>query len=156
MKTNSHFNETVIANSLVAIFERLVDIERAVHALSIQAKPATAIDPSLLSKLELLTLKRHAVLAATLIGASYQEMAQRLGCDETTIKLHLKSALTTLGIRNRTVLRLSHADLLEAIPDTEYKKRFSISKRWWLEDDAALLAVLRDKKAAHNQHVKPS
>jgi len=45
--------------------------------------------------------------------------------------------------------------IIEAISDDEYRKRFNISKRWWLEDNQALMRVLCDKRVAHNQYVKP-
>lgn len=155
MNAKSQFNETVIANSLVAIFERLAEIEKSINILAAATSSIAKPHAELLGTLARLTLKRHAVLTATLMGASYQEIADKLGCDTTTIKLQLKAALEAVGIKSRTELRLHHSGLLDPISDEDYRERFQISKRWWIENNPTLLSVLRDKKAAHNQHVKP-
>ena len=165
MKANSPFNETVIANALVAIFERLGALEKATnilakHHLEVAAASAqvanvpTAESAVLLERLERLTLKRHAVLTATLGGVSYQEIAKLLACDLTTVKLHLKAALKTLDIRSRSVLLAASPDLIKGIPDSIYKTRFGIGKRWWLEERPGVLAVLQAKKPANNQYTK--
>lgn len=102
MNAKSQFNETVIANSLVAIFERLTEIEKSINILAAATSSIAKPHAELLTMLDRLTLKRHAVLTATLMGASYQDVADKLGCDTTTIKLQLKAALEVVGVKNRT------------------------------------------------------
>lgn len=139
--------------SLDLILAKLEIIESAV--LSQSGKVAkTSAEAVLREKLDHLTLKRHAVLTATLGGVSYQEIAKIMQCSETTIKLHLKSALQLLDISSREVLLSSHKRILETIPDKEYKLRYGISRRWWIEDDPALIEVLSSTKPAANQHTK--
>lgn len=155
---------TVIANALVAILERLDALEKATNILAgqhldQQPRPPAVTSPSveqavLLERLEKLTLKRHAVLTATLGGQSYQAIAKAMGCDLTTVKLHLKAALDVLGIRNRSFLLVSWINLLDFISDAEYEARYGIGKHWWLEEKPELMVVLRATKPANNQHKK--
>jgi len=158
MKSNSPINETVIANELVAILERLDALEKATSVLAAQhlasATTPTLHKANLHQKLEKLTLKRHAVLTATLGGQSYQQIGKLMNCDETTVKLHLKAALNTLSIRNRSLLLATSSDLLQPFSDSEYESRYGLSKCWWVTEDSRLMAVLRACKPAHNQHTK--
>lgn len=154
----------MIANALVAILERLDALEKATNILAgqhldQQPRPPAVTSPSveqavLLERLEKLTLKRHAVLTATLGGQSYQAIAKAMGCDLTTVKLHLKAALDVLGIRNRSFLLVSWINLLDFISDAEYEARYGIGKHWWLEEKPELMVVLRATKPANNQHKK--
>jgi DNA-binding NarL/FixJ family response regulator len=164
MKANSPINETVIANALVAILERLERLEEATNILAgrhhaLRQRPPTVTSPDveqavLMQRLEKLTLKRHAVLTATLGGQSYQAIANAMGCDVTTVKLHLKAALNILGLRDRSTLLAKASDMLDLITDEDYEARYGIGKRWWLEHDGQLMAVLMAKKPANNQHTR--
>lgn len=152
MTKDKLIDEARIANALLAIFDRLDGIEKAISTLaSKQAQPVFP-DAVLLERLQRLTLKRHAVLTASLAGVSYATLATLMKCDATTIKLHLKGALSTLAIPNRGMLLAKHAQLLDAISDAEYKTRFGLSKTWWLEQETSLMAVLSRTKATANQH----
>lgn len=82
MKINLSINETVIANALVAIFERLDALDKATsvlaaHHLAVATTPSVD-KANLQHKLKKLTLKRHAVLTATLGGQSYQTIAKAM------------------------------------------------------------------------------
>lgn len=135
------------------ILDRLDKIERMVAGPS--AKVAkTSAEAVLREKLDRLTLKRHAVLTASLGGVGYQELAKLMKCDVTTVKLHLKAALNMLDVPTRSILLSTHKNLIEAIPDQEYKNRYGLSKRWWLEQDEDLMAVLTSTKPTHNQHTQ--
>jgi len=142
------------------ILARLEVVEKALATSSVSPAVAkAAISPPsteavVEERLNHLTLKRHAVLTATLGGVSYQGIAELMGCDLTTVKLHLKAALEVLGIRNRSFLLISWPDLLHFIPDQEYERRFGLSKRWWLTEKPELMSVLRATKPANNQHTK--
>lgn len=105
------------------------------------------------AKLQKLTIKRHAVLTATLGGVGYQELAAITGWDVTTVKLQLRAALQILGIANRQTLLVQHRRLLDAVTDKDYITRYGVSKRWWLEQPADLMDVLRSTKPTANQHV---
>jgi len=61
-----------------------------------QAQPVFP-DAVLLKRLQRLTLKRHAVLTASLAGVSYAMLATLMKCDATTIKLHLKGSVEHAG-----------------------------------------------------------
>ena len=107
MKAKSQFNETVIANALVTIFEQLDTLGKAVNILASQhlagaaayagPQPLNAEQAALLERLGRLTLKRHVVLTATLGKVGYQELADIMDCDSTTVKLHLKGAMNLLN-----------------------------------------------------------
>jgi len=100
------------------------------------------------------TIKRHAVLTATLGGLSYKRIATLMGCDVTTVKLHLKATLELLLAPTRALLLVSSPGLLSFVSDGECESRYGVSKRWWLEDKPELMAVLKAKKPANNQHVR--
>jgi DNA-binding NarL/FixJ family response regulator len=164
MTAKSHITEVVIANALAAIFERLDGLEKATNILAGQyiaqnqtppvSPPPSVSEAVLLQKLERLTLKRHAVLTATLGGQSYQAIAKAMDCDLTTVKLHLKAVLNILGLRDRSTLLAKAPDMLDFIADKVYEERYGISKRWWLEINDQLMTVLRATKPANNQHTK--
>ena len=156
MKQNSALNETIIANALVSILERIIEIERTLVAMSQATTSQTTQTMVITEKLDRLTLKRHAVLTATLGGLSYKAIAALMGCDVTTVKLHLKATLEVLQIRTRGLLLVKSSSMLNGISDAEYEQRYGVSKRWWLEKKPALMAVLTAKKPANNQHTKAS
>jgi DNA-binding CsgD family transcriptional regulator len=155
MATKSHITEVQIANALIAIFERLDHMEDALQRLagpkhldmSQQVQAALLVE-----RLGHITLKRHAVLTATLGGLSYAQIAKMMGCNVTTVKLHLKCALESLGINGRSCLLAEHSQLLADISEETYLQQFHISKTWWLVQDAGLMAVLCRTKATANQH----
>jgi FixJ family two-component response regulator len=141
--------------SLNLILAKLINIENAIAPQS--AKVAQSSEEAVLrEKLDHLTVKRHAVLTASLGGVGYQELAKIMECNDTTIKLHLKAALNALDIPSRSVMLVSHKNLLSSIPDTEYEKRYHIGKRWWLDQKPALMEVLRTTKPTNNQFKKES
>ena len=162
MKSNTQITETIIANALEAILERLDALEKATDLISGQClallqKPPVGSLPTvqqavLLQKLDQLTLKRHAVLSATLGGQSYKAIAEAMQCDQTTVKLHLKAVLEIMGMRSRSALMATKPDLLEFVSDEEYEHRYGVDKRWWLTEKPELMAVLRQIKPAKNQH----
>lgn len=164
MSSKSPFTDVIIANSLVAIFDRLCAIEKATnilagaHLAQMNTPPATGApsvqEAVLLQKLGRLTLKRHAVLTATLGNQSYQSIAKAMQCDVSTVKLHLKAALDTLGIKDRSMLLASHPNILDFMSDADYEMRYGVGKRWWLTQKPPLMAVLRTTKPARNQHTQ--
>ena len=164
MKAKSPFNEVVIANALVAILERLDSLEEATNILAGRhlaqhkptpvSKPQTVEQALLLQRLETLTMKRHAVLTATLGKQSYQAIAKAMACDVSTVKLQLKAALDRLGIPNRSILLATHGDLLDFVSDDEYERRYGVCRRWWLTQKPPLMAVLRTTKPSKNQHTQ--
>lgn len=156
MQSKSPINETVIANALVAIFERLTDIEKSLASLAQDQVRGSAPGVLLKDKLGRLTLKRHAVLTATLGQQSYQTIASLMQCSQTTVKLHLKATLEELGIRSREILLASHRDILSDISDAEYQRQYGLSKTWWTTQSPELMTVLQKTKPAINQHAKPS
>ena len=143
-----------LAMTLQQIMAKLTNIERFVSGPS--AKVARSSEEAVLrEKLDRLTIKRHAVLTATLGDVGYQALANTMECDVTTVKLHLKSALTLLDVPTRSILLANHKGILDAIPEKEYEQRYGIGKKWWLEQKPALMLVLRSTKAAANQHTTP-
>lgn len=144
-----------IEKTLATILRRLEKLEKAAVRPTQPTKATLAVEQAILrEKLAKLTVKRHAVLTATLGGVSYQQLAEWMECDVTTVKLHLRYALQLLGIANRSVLLTSHPAMLDQIPDAEYEARYAVGKRWWLERKPALMAVLTTIKPAKNQHTK--
>lgn len=145
---------------LIQILARLDKMESKVDTLSKSVSgpsagvAKTSAEAVLREKLDRLTIKRHAVLTASLAGISYQEIAKLMGCDVTTAKLHLKAALAALAIQSRSVLLTAHKHILDTIPDSEYEKRYGISRRWWLEQKPEVMEVLRTVKRASNQYTK--
>jgi DNA-binding NarL/FixJ family response regulator len=155
MTTKSTSSLARIENTLALIWKRLESLEKGAAVPAQPRKATLAVQQAVLrEKLAKLTVKRHAVLTATLGGVSYQDLAKWMECDETTVKLHLRNALQLLGIENRSVLRASYSKMLDRIPDPEYEARYAVGKRWWLEQKPARMSVLRATKPAKNQHTK--
>ncbi|HEY0835941.1 MAG TPA: response regulator transcription factor [Azospirillum sp.] len=68
------------------------------------AQPAAAPPPAV--GLEGLTDRQREILTLLLEGRSNKEIARALGIVEGTIKVHLRSVMQRLGVRNRTQLAL--------------------------------------------------
>lgn len=150
---------TLTAGHLQLILSKLAMIEKQLIKMS-SAKEATPSHATelLLMKLDHLTLKRHAVLTASLKEVSYKQIAGLMQCSETTVKLHLKAALDLPGIPDRTSMLASHKGMLDSISNEVYESRFGISKLWFMEDmkksHPDLMAVLTHTKPSANQHHK--
>lgn len=85
----------------------------------------------LLMKIDGLTLKRNQIFTATLGGLSYDQIAELMQINVSTVKIQFKHALDKLGIASRQVLLTNHPRMLDSIGDAEYRKRYGISKSWW-------------------------
>jgi DNA-binding CsgD family transcriptional regulator len=145
--------KNTIEQNIALIFLRLDSLEKMLAATK-KADLKPSENSILKEKLDRLTIKRHAVLTATLGGVGYAEIAKLMSCDETTVKLHLKAALNLLEVSNRSALLVSHKDVLDSIPELEYESRYHLSKRWWLEQKPGLMDVLKPNKPHANQHTK--
>lgn len=146
-------NTKTIEGMLASILKKLESIEAKVTGPT-DAVAKTSADAVLREKLDRVTIKRHAVLTATLGGVSYDQIASLMQCSSTTVKLHLKGVLDTFDIPNRNSLLVKHKEMLDSISDKEYRARYGISKKWWLEHDKALMDVLTSTKPTSNQHTK--
>lgn len=157
MNTNTPTGEGDMAAAIQSLLERVERLEKAIQSGELVRPVIPDAEQAItLVRLERLTLKRHAVLTAALGGVGYASLAGLMQCDETTVKLHLKGALKILEIPTRTLLLARHPKLLDFIPDADYKARFGLSKTWWLDQEANLMAVLCRTKATANQHTKPA
>lgn len=155
MNTNTPTREGDMAAVIQSLLERVERLEKAIQSGELVRPVIPNAEQAItLVRLERLTLKRHAVLTAALGRVGYASLAGLMLCDETTVKLHLKGALKLLEIPTRTLLLARHPKLLDFIPDADYKARFGLSKTWWLDQEANLMAVLRRTKATANQHTK--
>jgi len=157
MTTSNSASFTVSSSDLADILNKLQRIEAALAKMQQAREQETEdsqLDEVLLMKLGQLTLKRHAVLTATLGEVSYKDISELMECSDTTVKLHLKATMDLLGIPDRSALLVSHKNMLESIPDAVYQRRFGISKRWWLEPRPSLMAVLTNTKPPANQHTQ--
>lgn len=144
-----------IAATLAQVLARLDAIELAMAMTTHYSGPTKETQQAvMLEKLGRLTLKRHAVLTATLGRVSYAEIAQIMNCSATTVKMLLRGALDVLGIQDRNMLLVSWPLLLNFIEDEEYEQRYGLSKRWWLTTKPSLISVLQATKGAKNQHTK--
>ncbi len=156
-KTTLRGTSQITDEDLRAILSKLSRIESVLVDMQTKEKETKKLDTQdevLLVKLGQLTLKRHAVLTASLAEVSYHTISELMQCSETTVKLHLKAAMDLLGIPDRSSLLVSHKHMLDPIPNDVYVQRFGISKTWWMEDNKNLMAVLTSTKPPANQHTK--
>lgn len=84
--------------------QRIAALEEQVSA--IEARPVLGAMPSHANGHAIvpraLSEREHLILAALLEGLSNKAIARRLGSAEGTIKVHIKSLMRKLGVRNRT------------------------------------------------------
>lgn len=155
MSTKTTSSQAYIEKAIAALSARVVALESEMAAYASLNNTAKSVKEAvLLERLDRLTLKRHAVLTATLANVSYRDIANYMGCDETTVKLQLRAVLDLFSIQSRGFLLVSWEDMLDGISDQEYEQRFGLSKTWWLTQKPGLMAVLRASKPANNQHTK--
>lgn len=163
---DSNASTQQIIDLLTGITARLDRLERATGRILMEVMGQSPNPPQhtagalpqdgaiLLLKLGQLTLKRHAVLSATLGGLSYNEIAQHLGCDVSTVKAHMRYTLQILGITSRSILLSSHRDLLECLDDAQYRAKFGLTKRWWADNEPSVIASLQATRPSANQHTR--
>ncbi len=153
MTEKTQVSSVDLASTVQALITRIEALEIAMQQKAPRppaAKPAEVA--VLMDRLDRLTIKRHAVLTATLGGLSYREIAQLMGCDVATVKLHLKAVLNLLGMKDRAYLLAVHGDILLSIAEQEYQRRYGLRKTWWIQPPAGLMAVLKATKPAKNQY----
>lgn len=97
---------------MAPLFERML-AERSKPARAPRApKPAApdAMDPSApihqdtLRRIHAMTVKQRAVMFGIMGGHSYQEIADAMKVDITTVKLHMRAALNKLGLDQKSSL----------------------------------------------------
>ena len=155
MSTKTTNSQTEMEKAIATLSARVsvLEAEMAANAKLNNITKSTT-QAILLERLDRLTLKRHAVLTATLANVSYRDIATFMACDETTVKLQLRAVLDIFDIQSRGFLLVSWTDLLDSISDQEYEQRFGLSKTWWQTQKPGLMAVLRASKPANNQYTK--
>lgn len=89
-----------------------------------------------------MTLKQRVVTFATLDGASYKEIAQAMGVDETTVKLHLKAALAKLGAPSRDALRSDALRIVKQLEAANPEALFGAGVNWMTTRPASLMQQL--------------
>jgi len=77
------------------------------------------------------TIKQHATMQMLHAGYSNPQIADVLGCQESTVKVHVKAIMDKLGVRTRSqvVLRTQSIMSMEA---QEYEYVTGIPKDWYL------------------------
>jgi DNA-binding CsgD family transcriptional regulator len=148
-------SDAAILAALERVIARLDEHDRRLNEM--QGVTASNEKYELEMKLQLLdklTMKRLAVLTATLGGLSYQQIADLMQCEVTTVKLALRYALQILDIPSRPILLANHSRMLDDIPNKTHKTRYGIDKNWWLEQDSDVMNQLRAQKPARNQHTR--
>ena len=88
--------DPVIVNKVLAALYPLPS------ALTPSAVPPAAVNPTQLTKLIGLTSREIEVLRLIAHGATNREIAQKLVISEGTVKNHISSILSRLGLRDRT------------------------------------------------------
>lgn len=97
---------------------------------------------AILQGLQNMTAKQRAVTFATLDGSSYREIANVMGVDETTVKIHLKAALAKLGSPSRATL-LAHAkEIVKELERIGYTQMFEEPLDWMATRPAEVMQKL--------------
>ena len=141
----------------IAVLQAMFESERArCDELRVQlertkmdgsSSEATPMSATLVRSFSDMTLKQRAVVFATMLGASYAEIAEAMGVDQTTVKLHLKAALGKLGATNRENLRAHSSSLLEALRKLDVATMFGLPLNWMEEQDNSYMPNLRPVRA---------
>ena len=138
---------------LEKILNRLDEQDRRISALASGREEAKSTELEMKMRLlDRLTIKRHAVLTATLGNLSYQQIAALMNCSVTTVKLFLRNGLQILDIGSRALLLTNHAKMLDDIPEKVYQNRYGIAKKWWLTMNPEVMSQIVAAKGAANQH----
>lgn len=90
-----------------------------------------------------MTIKQRAVVFATLLGAGYADIADAMGVDQTTVKLHLKAALGKLGASSRENLRAHSKSLLDALGKLDTATMFGLPVDWMEKQEDGYMQLLR-------------
>jgi len=138
---------------MAPLFERLMDAKLAQPGIEAAPKPADsdAVDPSAplhqdtLRRIHNMTVKQRAVLFGVITGSSYQEVADAMRVDITTVKLHMRAALNKLGLEQKSSLMMQAAMLRELIAKSGGSDdlAFGISLEWMAKGGASKIEALR-------------
>lgn len=143
MRVKARTHEAFVEKVLIDLIFRVRMIEADIAVIAERRSTDEVTQRILHLKLEKLTLKRHAVLTATLGELNFREIASLMDSNPAAIRAHLKAALSLLGIPDRRTLLTEHADMLDFTQDKEYERRYGISKVWWVTGSQELLTKLR-------------
>lgn len=144
-KLQEQERELIALRAQVEMLKSIIVEQRAA------SQAAGHVQPTGIQALPTLTLKQHATLLGVCAHLPWEELADHMGVDRTTVKLHLRALAEKLGKPGalRTEIAAAFAPEIAAIGDEEYKTRYGIHKQWWLpgKEDKETLATLRTKRS---------
>ncbi len=96
------------------------------------SSPAPPTHPSELALM--FTPKQHAVMQCLANGMKNTEIAHILQVTESTVKVHLRSIMRKLKVRQRAQIMLRVGALFDLLPE-DYQKSSGIPMDWWQDPD---------------------
>jgi DNA-binding NarL/FixJ family response regulator len=90
----------------------------------------SGVDPPSQMLLGTLTTKQHMTLQMLLRGASNQEIGKRLGIEENTAKVHVRSLAKKCDVNTRAQIVIKLMGEFDALGMREYKMIAGIDKHW--------------------------
>ena len=83
------------------------------------------------SLLRRLTIKQHCVAQLLIEGWKNAEIAELMGVSDNTIKLHVSAVAKKMGVKMRTQIAMSFAEITNKASDSEYEQASGgIPKSW--------------------------
>ena len=139
--------ERLLLLSRIAGLEAEVESLRA--ALSGAAMPAeqAAQAKGATAAFDAMTMKQRATAIALIEGRSFASIADAMGADETTIKLHAKAAYAKLGVPGKARLTEIAEKIKAELLQSDLELRWGVGFGWMDTRNPALMAELAKRKA---------
>lgn len=84
-------------------------------------KKKVSVNPGAEAFFRQFTPKQHVTLQMLMRGCENQEIADRLGVTDNTVKVHIRNIARRLGVNNRVQIALRAARMFEQIDDNSYR-----------------------------------
>ncbi len=89
-----------------------------------------------------MSLKQRAVLFAVLGGGRYDDIADVMGVDQTTVKIHMKAALIKLSLSSKLELMARKDALIKEIESANPEAIFGLPLDWMVTQPVELMEQL--------------
>ena len=113
----------------IARLEAQIEVLKSLIVDMKQEQTATTNTPEGSVLARMFTTKQHATIQMLHVGYSNPQIADKLGCAESTVKVHIKAIMDKLGVRTRQQVVIKTQEIMN-LSDDAYLSITAIPRDW--------------------------